>query len=159
MDLSIQANWTSLFPVLGVSDVLFLFLILFYLQWEFLYANSVDPDQTLPCAASDLGLHCLPRSRWATSWQNQQNGMCAQQTLRSAWASAQSLGIRPVWSESLLSTWKKLVFLATHWVHREDSDQTGRMPRLIWMFAWHTCHFVGLPRSHLWKSRQERYTN
>ena len=25
----------------------------------------------------------------------------------------------------------------------EDSDQTGRMPRLIWFFAGCTCHFVG----------------
>ena len=24
-----------------------------------------------------------------------------------------------------------------------DSDQTGRMPRLIRVFAWHTGHFVG----------------
>ena len=29
-------------------------------------------------------------SKWAASWQNQQNGMCAQRKLRSAWASAQS---------------------------------------------------------------------
>ena len=29
-------------------------------------------------------------SKWAASWQNQQHGMCAQQRLRSAWASAQS---------------------------------------------------------------------
>ena len=28
--------------------------------------------------------------KWATSWQNQQSGMCAQRRLRSAWASAQS---------------------------------------------------------------------
>ena len=28
--------------------------------------------------------------KWAASWQNQQNGMCAQRTLRSAWESAQS---------------------------------------------------------------------
>ena len=27
---------------------------------------------------------------WATSWQNQQNGMCAQRRLWSDWASAQS---------------------------------------------------------------------
>ena len=27
---------------------------------------------------------------WAASWQNQQNGMCVQRRLRSAWASAQS---------------------------------------------------------------------
>ena len=30
-----------------------------------------------------------------------------------------SLGIRPVWSESLLSTWRKLGSLATHWAHSE----------------------------------------
>ena len=29
---------------------------------EFLYANSVDPDQMPHSVASDLGLHCLPRS-------------------------------------------------------------------------------------------------
>ena len=27
---------------------------------------------------------------------------------------------------------------ATHWAHSEDSDQTGLMPRLIWVFAWRT---------------------
>ena len=41
-----------------------------------------------------------------------------------------SLGIRLVLSESSLSTWRKLGFLATHCVHSEDSDQTGQMPRL-----------------------------
>ena len=46
-----------------------------------------------------------------------------------------SLGIRPVWPESSLSAWRKLGSLATHWAHSEDSDQTGRMPRLIWVFA------------------------
>ena len=54
-----------------------------------------------------------------------------------------SLGIRPVWSESSLSAWRKLGSLATHWAYNEDSDQTGRMPRLIWVFARRTCHFVG----------------
>ena len=49
-----------------------------------------------------------------------------------------SLGIRPVWSESLLSVWRKLGSLATHWAHSENSDQTGRMPRLIWVFAGRT---------------------
>ena len=46
-----------------------------------------------------------------------------------------SLGIRPVSSESLLCAWRNLLSLATHWVHSEDSDQTGQMPRLIWVFA------------------------
>ena len=46
-----------------------------------------------------------------------------------------SLGIRPVWSESSLSAWRNIGSLATHWAHSEDSDQIGRMPRLIWVFA------------------------
>ena len=48
------------------------------------------------------------------------------------------LGIRPVWSESSLrAQWvpKDQSFLH---VDSEDSDQTGRMPRLIWL-----SHFVG----------------
>ena len=54
-----------------------------------------------------------------------------------------SLGIHPVWSESsLCAQWvgKDPDFLHAD---REDSDQTGRMPRLIWVFAGRTCHFVG----------------
>ena len=49
-----------------------------------------------------------------------------------------SLGIRPVWSESSLSAWRKLGSLATHWARSEVSDQTGWMPRLIWVFAGRT---------------------
>ena len=49
-----------------------------------------------------------------------------------------NLGIRPVWSESSLSAWRKLGYLAAKWAHMEDSDQTGRIPRLIWVFAGHT---------------------
>ena len=54
--------------------------------------------------------------------------LCAQRRLRSAWASAQS-------DQSSLSAWRKLGSLATHWAHSEDSDLTGWMPRLIWVFA------------------------
>ena len=54
-----------------------------------------------------------------------------------------SLGIRPVWSESSLSAWRNLGSFATQWMHNEDSDQTGQMPRLIWVFAGRTVHFVG----------------
>ena len=53
-----------------------------------------------------------------------------------------SLGIRLVWSESSLSPWRDLGSLATHWAHSEDSDQTGRMSRLIWVLAGRTCDFV-----------------
>ena len=47
-----------------------------------------------------------------------------------------SLGVRPVWSEPSLPAWKKP--LATHWAHSENSDQTGRTPRLLWVFAGRT---------------------
>ena len=46
-----------------------------------------------------------------------------------------SLGIRPVWSESsLCAQW---VAKDPSFLHADskDSDQTGRMPRLIWVFA------------------------
>ena len=49
-----------------------------------------------------------------------------------------SLGIRPVWSESSLSAGRKFGSFATHWAHSEDSDQTGRTPRLILVFAGRT---------------------
>ena len=38
-----------------------------------------------------------------------------------------SLGIRPVWSKSSLSAWRKLASLDIHWTHSEDSDQTRRI--------------------------------
>ena len=67
-------------------------------------------------------------------------------TYKMAWAPSEtqiSLSIHLIWSESLLSAWRKIGSLATHWAHSEDSDQTGRMPRLIWVFAGRTIHFVG----------------
>ena len=38
-------------------------------------------------------------------------------------------------SDDSLSAWRKHEFLATHWAHSEDFEQTGRMPRLIWVFT------------------------
>ena len=63
--------------------------------------------------------------------------MCAQRRLRSAKTQI-SLGIRPVWSESsLCAQW---VAKDPRFLHADskDSDQTGRMPRLIWVFAGRT---------------------
>ena len=55
-----------------------------------------------------------------------------------------SLGIRPVWSESSLCvqwTAKDPRFLHAD---SEDCDQTGRMPRLIWVFAKRTLSLLVL---------------
>ena len=75
-------------------------------------------------------------SIWAASWQNQRNGMCAQRRLRSAWASAKS-------DQSLRCALCVAKDPRCRHADSEDSDQTGRMPRLIWVFAGRTGHFVG----------------
>ena len=61
--------------------------------------------------------------------------MCAQRKLIWAWASAQS-------DQSLRCPHEERLG-PTHWAHYKASDQTGRMPRMIWVFAGHTCYFVG----------------
>ena len=61
--------------------------------------------------------------------------VCVQRRLRSAWASAQSD------QSSLCIQW---VAKAPTFLHADSEDcQTGQMPRLIWIFAGCTCHFVG----------------
>ena len=57
--------------------------------------------------------------------------------IRSAWASTQS-------DQSSLSAWRKLGSLATHLAHSKDSDQTGWMLRLIWVFAGPTVFLLVL---------------
>ena len=72
-----------------------------------------------------------------------------------------SLGIRPVRSESsLCAQWvaKDLSFLRTD---SEDSNQTGRMPRLIWVFARRS-HFVGFGAAQMkmpsrWPSQRPQF--
>ena len=54
-----------------------------------------------------------------------------------------SLDIDPVWSESSMgyhSVTETSRFLRAD---SEDSDRTGRIPSLIWVFAGRTCYFVG----------------
>ena len=66
-----------------------------------------------------------------------------------------SLGIRPVWSESsLCAQWVANDSMFLH-ADSEDSDQTGRMPRVIWVFAGRTSHFVGfVVRQLIWYKYQ-----
>ena len=54
-----------------------------------------------------------------------------------------SQGIRQVWSESLLCVYWAAKDPSFLHADSEDSEQTARMPRLIWVFAGRTCHFVG----------------
>ena len=68
---------------------------------------------------------------WATTWPKPTKWVCTQRRLGSAWASTQSD------QSSLCAQW---VAKGPWFLHAdsEDSDQTGRMPRLIWVFAGRT---------------------
>ena len=74
--------------------------------------------------------------------------LCAQRRLRSAWASPQSD------QSSLCTLW---VAKDPSFLHADskDSDQTGRMPRLIWVFAGCTYHFVGFVMRRLIFQKKE----
>ena len=62
--------------------------------------------------------------------------MCTQQRLRSVWASPQS-------DQSLLSAWRNFGSFELPIERIAKTDQTGQMPRLIWVFGGRICHFVG----------------
>ena len=64
---------------------------------------------------------------WAASWQNQQNGMCAQRRLRSSFRMP-----RLIWAFV-----GRTAILLKH------------APRMIWVLAWRTCHFLGFVMSRL----------
>ena len=64
----------------------------------------------------------LPLDKWATSWQNQKKWH-----VRPAKTQI-SLGIRPVWSVSSLSAWRKLWPSATHWTQAKTLIRLGGCP-------------------------------
>ena len=53
-----------------------------------------------------------------------------------------SLGICLVWSAPSLCPQCLAKYPCFLHVDSDDSDQTGQMPRLIWVFAGRTCHYV-----------------
>ena len=85
----------------------------------------------------------ITRAKWAATWQNQQSGCAPSED-------SDQPG-HP------LSAWRKLGSLATHWAQSEDSDQTGRMPGLIWVFAGRTVTLLVFVMSRLKCPIQTRY--
>ena len=81
---------------------------------------------------------------WAAAQQNQQNdGRPAKTQI--------SLDIRPIWSESsLCAQWVTKVPSFRH-ADKEDSDQTGRMPMLIWVLAGRTVCWFCYAAAHFQK--------
>ena len=74
---------------------------------------------------------CLLQTKPYEPWHDKTNKM----TVRIA-KSQISLGIRPVWLESSLCAQLVAKDSSFLYADSDDSDQTGLMPRLIWVFAW-----------------------
>ena len=102
------------------------------MMWKRTYGIGEQPRLRLRQACSSpLSGHSLLylNMKWAASWQNQQNGLCAQWRLRTTRASAQS-------DQSL--------HCALLWVAKDTVLlQADSKDRLIWLFAGHTGHFIG----------------
>ena len=80
---------------------------------------------------------------WATSWQNQQNDLCTQQRLRSAWASAQSdQSLRCPHEETLGPQLPTERTVKTHWAHWVDAQADLSYRWVHRSFCWF-CHEVG----------------
>ena len=91
----------------------------------------------LECAVLMMSSFLPSQRRWTLGTNEPRHDKTNKMSVRPAKTQI-SLGICLVWSESSLSAWRNLGSLATYWAHSEDSDQTGWMPRLIWVFAGRT---------------------
>ena len=132
-----EENCNLFYKVWSLCALMFLFK--WARSWENLfvpYGNDREADQSgHSCSLiSVFAIHCLDRSHSMTK--------------PTAWPvrpmkTQTSLGICPVWSESSLCTeWvaKDLMFFHAN---NKDTDQSGQMPRLIWVFTGRRDHFVG----------------
>ena len=110
-----------------------------------MYTNTENCIWNWPWPYSSQAWHLSPRSY---SWSLMNKLMSCSMTKPRKWfvrpaKTKISLDIRPVWAEySLCAQWvaNDSRFLQAD---SEDSDQSGRTPRLIWVFAGRTSYFVG----------------
>ena len=109
---------------------------------KFIWSFLLIWHRSAPCLVSH---YCMVKNQRLMTTFEPRHDQTNKVTVRPAKTQI-SLGIRPVWSESSLSAWRKLGSLTTHWARSEDSDQTGRMPRLISVFAGLTVILLVLSR-------------
>ena len=108
-------------------------------QFQQTICGRAGVEPATPGSAVRLALDArdsAARYTWTPAWQSQQNGYCAQRRHRSACASAQS-------DQSLRCPHEQTLGPQLPIERTTKTDQTGRMPRLIWVFAGHKGHSVG----------------
>ena len=114
------------------------------------FKQKLKLNETNNCDKGNITERAQPRDliaaftrKWATTWLKPiKMSACPAKTQI-------SLGIHPAWSES--SLYAQWLAKGPRFLHAssEDRDQTGRMPRLIWVFAGHT-HTSYLPWAMDW---------
>ena len=104
-------------------------------DWK-IVESDVKPEQTTTCTIHSQSQHVVSTPEPRHDKTNKMSVRPAKTQI--------SLGIRPVWSVSLLCA--EWVVTDPRFLHAdsEDPDQTGRMPRLIWVFAGRTATLFAL---------------
>ena len=118
------------------------FVHIIQVSWIVYMANTEEPNQN---ARTCMVVWFFTVRAWGTSrfflqqatiraaaWENVLSDICAQRRLKSACASAHS-------DQSLRCPHKETLHPWLFNAPSEDSDQTARMRRLIWIFAGRTC--------------------
>ena len=115
---AIQYHWSSLLIYLVGNFIIYL--------WR---ATRKLKHYSKISVSSNLYLNCT-MLKWAATCQNQQSDC------------APSDSDQPEHPPSLIRVFavriKKDWIISSHWAHSENSDQTRRMPRLLWVFAGRT---------------------
>ena len=133
-----RPKWNCKTRVFGRSRCLFhrkwlldpKYVYLLSVTWD----NSVSTCGTVAVVFANMSRDMTKPTKW----------VCAQRRLRSAWVSAQSN------LSSLCAQW---VAKGPRFLHADskDSDQTVRIPRLIWVFAGRTLTSFVLSKLFGWK--------
>ena len=112
---------------------------------KYIFLTSKSPQKSGSCSAGSVKKTTQDRwtiNIWAASWQNEQNGMCAQRRLRSAWASTQSdQNLRCPYEESLVLSYP-LSAQQRLWSDWADAQADLSL-------RWAHSHFVGFVMSRL----------
>ena len=117
-----------------LAKVAFFFFI--YINTIFSHGSCLGPDNILEASEFIGGNLEHFHSLTLEPWHDKTNKM----SVRAAKTQI-SLGIRPVWSVPFLWVAKVAKHPCFLHVDSEDSEQTGRMPRLICVFAQSFCWF------------------
>ena len=122
-----------------------LFCMGFLFFYRNLFSSLFLPPLRLGSTCNRWTAWCLCRCQWLTA--RLVFDVSCSTTKPTKWREPSKDSDQPWHLPSLMRVFAvcltKPRYFATQWAHSEDLDQSGWMPRLIWIFAGSTGHFVG----------------